>query len=93
MAALLAVARRCGVADTADAGLIEVPASTNARGLREVGCLPNLGPGLVDASPAGLSAPEIPEAKPAALLLVQADPVRTHPDPRPGSARSTPPPA
>jgi NADH-quinone oxidoreductase subunit G len=82
VAALLGVARRCGVPDNVDAGLIEVPASTNARGLREVGCLPNLGPGLADASPAGMSAPQIAEAKPAALLLVQADPIRTHPDPQ-----------
>jgi NADH-quinone oxidoreductase subunit G len=64
-----------------DAGLIEVPAATNARGLRELGCLPNLGPGLVDSAAAGLSAPQIAETQLAALLLVQADPVRTHPDP------------
>ena len=28
-------------------GLIEIPAATNGRGLREIGCLPGLGPGLV----------------------------------------------
>jgi len=64
-----------------DGGLIEVPAATNARGLREVGCLPNLGPGLADVSEPGLSAPQMSETAFGALLLVQADPVRTHPDP------------
>jgi NADH-quinone oxidoreductase subunit G len=32
--------------DADGAGLIEVPDATNARGLREVGCLPGIGPGL-----------------------------------------------
>ena len=35
------------------AGLIEIPTGTNGRGLREVGCLPNLGPGLADAPSRG----------------------------------------
>jgi NADH-quinone oxidoreductase subunit G len=80
VAALLALAREAGIMDNEDAGLIEVPAATNARGLREVGCLPNLGPGLADSPAPGLSAPQIAETPLAALLLVQADPVRTHPD-------------
>jgi NADH-quinone oxidoreductase subunit G len=72
------------VPDTDGAGLIEVPVATNARGLREVGCLPNLAPGLADAAGAGTGAPEIAGAlsggELSALLLVQADPLRTHPD-------------
>jgi NADH-quinone oxidoreductase subunit G len=64
-----------------DGGLIEIPAASNARGLREVGCLPNLGPGLGDVSEPGLSAPQMSETAFGALLLVQADPVLTHPDP------------
>jgi NADH-quinone oxidoreductase subunit G len=64
------------------AGLIEVPDATNARGLREVGCLPGVGPGLAGA-PAGRDAAGIRDALDArdlgAALLVNADPVRDHP--------------
>ena len=44
--ALLNVAGRLGLADREGAGLLEVPASANARGLREAGVLPNAGAGL-----------------------------------------------
>ena len=64
-------------------GLLEVPEESNARGLREVGCLPGAGPGLAPAG-AGRDAAEIKEGLAAgeldALLLLNADPVRTHPD-------------
>jgi NADH-quinone oxidoreductase subunit G len=81
VSALLALARRCG-ADTADdGGLIEVPSGTNSRGLREVGCLPNFGPGLSDAAENGLGAAQMPGGGVSAILLFQADPMRTHPDP------------
>jgi NADH-quinone oxidoreductase subunit G len=60
-------------------GLIEVPAETNARGLREVGCVAGLGPGLADAEP-GLSAPEARDlgARGAigAFYLLHSDPIR-----------------
>ena len=49
VAALLALARKLNLPGTEGAGLIEIPTGTNGRGLREVGCLPNLGPGLADA--------------------------------------------
>jgi NADH-quinone oxidoreductase subunit G len=66
--ALLAVGGALGIADKPESGLIEVPAGTNGRGLREVGCLPHLEPGLKDAR-------EVPElAAPGALLLVEDDP-------------------
>jgi NADH-quinone oxidoreductase subunit G len=81
VSALLAVARRCGIDTTAEAGLIEIPAGTNSRGLREVGCLPNLGPGLTDAAATGLGAAQVPGGDVASILLFQADPIRTHPDP------------
>jgi NADH-quinone oxidoreductase subunit G len=85
VAALLALARHCGVETSDDAGLIEVPAGTNSRGLRELGCLPNLGPGLAAAESSGTSAAAIPAAvqdgSVSALLLFQADPIRTNPDP------------
>ena len=62
-----------------EATLLEVPETTNARGLREVGCLPDAGPGLSEASP-GRNAPAIREALAAgeasALILFGANPLR-----------------
>jgi NADH-quinone oxidoreductase subunit G len=62
--------------------LLEVPSGANGRGLREVGCLPGVAPGLAGASP-GMAAEEIREALDAreleALLLVEVDPVRDLP--------------
>jgi NADH-quinone oxidoreductase subunit G len=60
--ALIAVASTLGLAGKAGSGLIEVPAGTNGRGLREVGCLPNLAPGLRDAEPAGMDGDEMAAA-------------------------------
>ena len=84
--ALLSLARELGLADQDGGGLLEVPAGTNSRGLREVGCLPNLLPGLAAAGEggtAGRAAPDIPGAvgdEVSALVLFGADPLRTHPD-------------
>jgi NADH-quinone oxidoreductase subunit G len=64
--ALLAVADALGVAGKAESGLIGIPAETNGRGLREVGCVAALGPGLADADPPGGS-----DGPPGALLLVE----------------------
>jgi NADH-quinone oxidoreductase subunit G len=58
--ALLDVATALNLGDTEGAGLLEIPELTNARGLREVGCLPDAGPGLSAISDAGLG-----ETKPA----------------------------
>jgi NADH-quinone oxidoreductase subunit G len=83
VSALLALAGALAIPEIEGAGLIEVPAGTNARGLREAGCLPNLGPGLVDAPSPGRPAAEIVTAlgdELSALILVGADPLRTHPD-------------
>lgn len=46
--ALLSIADRLGLSALDGAGLLEVPATANARGLREAGVLPNAGPGLSD---------------------------------------------
>src|SRR4051794_19016538 len=83
--ALLALARALGIENQDGGGFIEVPAlsATNARGLREVGCLPNLKSGLQKADAAGIPAPEMPAALGgdlSAMLLFQADPVRFAPD-------------
>jgi NADH-quinone oxidoreductase subunit G len=64
------------------AGMIEIPAGTNGRGLREVGFLPNMGPGLAPTVEPGLDAAGIAGAlgdELRALILFQADPLRTHP--------------
>ncbi|MFL5816899.1 MAG: NADH-quinone oxidoreductase subunit NuoG [Conexibacter sp.] len=82
--ALLNVAGRLGLADRDGAGLLEVPSSANARGLREIGFQPNAGPGLSDVQAAGRSAREIATAAAdgelAALYLLHTDPVRDHAD-------------
>ena len=64
--ALLAVAGALGIAGKAESGLIGIPASANGRGLREVGCAPNLGPGLADA-------PEAGDPAGGAVLLVETE--------------------
>ncbi|MEX2447371.1 MAG: molybdopterin-dependent oxidoreductase [Solirubrobacterales bacterium] len=52
IAALLDVAEAFGLAGKDGSGLLEIPELTNARGLREVGCLPDAGPGFSEV-PAG----------------------------------------
>jgi NADH-quinone oxidoreductase subunit G len=81
--ALLACARQLEMHQRIGPGLLEVPEESNARGLREVGCLPGAGPGLQSAE-AGRRAPDIKDGLASRelgfLLLANADPVRTHPD-------------
>jgi NADH-quinone oxidoreductase subunit G len=80
--ALAACARalRC---DEQGAGLIEVPEAPNGRGLREVGCMPGIGPGLSEAD-SGMDAAAIREALAAgeldAVVLFEVDPVRDLPN-------------
>jgi len=82
--ALLAVAGALRVAGFDESGLLEVPAAANARGMREAGVLPTLGPGLADAPVAGMGAAQIAGALSAgeltALVLLHADPLATHPE-------------
>jgi NADH-quinone oxidoreductase subunit G len=76
VAALLALARRLELQGTAGAGLIEIPAGTNGRGLREVGCVPNLGPGLADPPAEGKGAKAIADAlgdEISAVVLLHAE--------------------
>ncbi len=79
--ALLACANSLGVA-TEGAGLIEVPDAANARGLREAGCLPGVGPGLSE-TPAGNDSEAMREAllsdELEAAFLLNANPVRDFP--------------
>jgi NADH-quinone oxidoreductase subunit G len=82
--ALLSLAAHLRLGDQTGAGLLEVPEAANSRGLREVGVLPNAGPGLADPPATGRTAPEIARAladgELTALYLLHADPLRTHPD-------------
>jgi NADH-quinone oxidoreductase subunit G len=69
--AVLALADALGIDGKEESGLLEVPAGTNGRGLREVGCVPTLGAGLQDAPEEGLTAQEIAASgELGALLLV-----------------------
>ncbi len=86
-AALLHLARlaeRLGLANRNGAGLLEIPAGSNGRGLREAGCLPGVGPGYAQLGSEARSAAGIAEAATkgelTALYLLEADPVRDHPD-------------
>ncbi len=81
--ALLEVAKATNMATTDEAGLLEIPDTTNARGLREAGVLPDAGPGLADTTK-GMSTEEIRSALISGdlkgLILFGADPLRDFPD-------------
>jgi len=96
--ALLELAAALGLADIDGAGLLEIPARANGRGLREAGVLPNARPGLRAADAQGLDARGIADALSSdelhALYLLGADPLHDA-DPlsaaaRERGARSTP---
>ncbi len=82
--ALLEIAEALGMADTGGAGLLEIPATSNGRGLREAGVLPNAGPGLSEPARVGRDARAIAEAlaegELAAVYLLRSDPLRDLPD-------------
>jgi NADH-quinone oxidoreductase subunit G len=81
--ALLDVADAANMSGTEGAGLLEIPDTTNARGLREAGCLPDARPGLSETA-AGMSTEEIRQALISGeithLILFGADPLRDFPD-------------
>jgi NADH-quinone oxidoreductase subunit G len=82
--ALLELAQTLRLADIEGAGLLEIPAFSNGRGLREAGALPNAGPGLCELASAGRDAHTIAEGLAdgdlAALYLLHSDPLRDLPD-------------
>jgi NADH-quinone oxidoreductase subunit G len=55
--ALLDLAAALDLADEEGSGLLEIPEVSNARGLREAGCLPDAGPGLSDPGRLGETRP------------------------------------
>jgi NADH-quinone oxidoreductase subunit G len=92
--ALLDLAAALDLSEKDGSGLLEIPELTNARGLREVGCLPDAGPGLTNpafttlpganAGFAGKSTEEIRAALESGelktILLFGVDPLRDFPD-------------
>ncbi len=92
--ALLDVASALDLESKEGSGLLEVPDFTNARGLREAGCLPDAGPGLTrpplttsevaDGGSIGMATEEIRAALESGelktLLLFGVDPLRDFPD-------------
>jgi NADH-quinone oxidoreductase subunit G len=93
-AALLDLTDALNLASSDGSGLLEVPELTNARGLREAGCLPDAGPGLANSvltinntantEAVGKSTEEIRTALESGelktLLLFGVDPLRDFPD-------------
>jgi len=86
---LLSIAGRLGLADRDGAGLLEIPAGANGRGLREVGATPRCGPGYSDVSADEVATPgrggadiarAVLEGDITALWLFQTDPIRDRPD-------------
>ena len=96
LTALLDLAAALDLAGKEGSGLLEVPDLTNARGLREAGCLPDAGPGLAETrftlSPSqgpnvalvGKATEEIRAALESgelkSLILFGVDPLRDFPD-------------
>lgn len=78
------LAEALNVAGTDGAGLLEVPDTTNARGLREAGVLPDAGPGLAALAIDGHGTEEIREAlidgSLDGVILVGVDPLRDFAD-------------
>jgi NADH-quinone oxidoreductase subunit G len=81
--ALLNVAGRIVTRDHDGSGLLEIPATSNGRGLREVGVLPASGPGLTEVAEghdsAGIAAAAA-SGELTALYLLHVDPLRSLPD-------------
>ncbi len=85
-AILRRIAARLGLHAVAGAGLLQIPAGANGRGLREAGAVPDAGPGyapLPDGA-RGRGAAEMAtaaaEGELTALYLLQTDPIRELPD-------------
>jgi NADH-quinone oxidoreductase subunit G len=87
--ALLGIARSLAMSNVEGSGLLEVPAATNARGLREAGVLPGVGPGLAELATGTAPAPPrdargiaegLAGGELSALYILHGDPLRDLPD-------------
>ena len=83
-AALLEIAEHSDSPTRAGAGLLEIPAGANGRGLREAGVLPTPAPATPSSRTRAAAAAEIAQAAAdgeiTALYLLQTDPVRDYPN-------------
>jgi NADH-quinone oxidoreductase subunit G len=77
--ALHEIARTLDMHQKIGPGLLCVPEESNTRGLREAGVQPATGPGLLPATD-GDDAASVRDGSPGAVLLLNADPVRTYPE-------------
>jgi len=83
---LLRIAQLLGLSGREGAGLLEIPTGANGRGLREVGAVPDAGPGFatLTGDAAGRDAAGIARAAAdgalTALYLFGTDPIRDQPD-------------
>jgi NADH-quinone oxidoreductase subunit G len=87
--ALLGIAGSLEMAGVDGAGLLEIPAFANGRGLREAGVLPGVGPGLLELPTDGTAARDahaiaegLVAGELSALYLLHVDPARDLPDGR-----------
>jgi NADH-quinone oxidoreductase subunit G len=82
--ALLELAATLKLAETEGAGLLEIPAQANGRGLREAGALPNAGPGLSATERDGMDgysmARALSKGELSCLYLLAADPAADAPE-------------
>jgi NADH-quinone oxidoreductase subunit G len=72
---------KLGLSKIDGAGHLQIPVQANGRGLREVGFLPNIGPGLTDGETDGKSSNEIAAALGddlSAIILMGTDPLVDH---------------
>ena len=80
---LLGLAEGLGMRGKEPSGLLEIPDVANARGLREAGCLPDAGPGLVETAP-GMGSEAVRAALESgeieAVVLFGVDPLRDFAD-------------
>ncbi len=82
--ALVELSEAAGLADQEGSGLIGIPDNANGRGLREVGCLPDAGPGLSPTGPgrdAGTIREGLESGELESVVLFGVDPIRDLPDP------------
>ncbi len=80
LAQLLHLAGELGLSGRQGAGLLEVPAAANGRGLREAGVLPDCGPGYEALEQPGRGAAALADADDiTALYLFETDPLRDQP--------------
>ena len=79
--ALLNLATRLGLGDHAGAGLLEIPAATNGRGIREAGFAAAHGPGYADAEAGAADLVRaFADGDAGVLYLLHADPLSTERD-------------